>query len=89
MSFLFGHKKSGIPKNATFRITQQGSERVSQKFSGDAKSLILLALETEGTLNVEEIAQRAHINRGQAERLIPVLANGGYIALASTTSEAE
>jgi hypothetical protein len=89
MSFLFGrNKKSTIPKNASFRITQQGSEQV-QKYSGDAKSRILLALETQGTLNLEEIAQYSHLNKGQAERLIPVLAGGGYIALASTVAAEE
>jgi len=79
MSFLFGRNKGkGIPQNATFRLTQSGQEKL-QEFSGDAKSQILVALETGGTSDIPEIAQRSGLNRGQVERYIPALVRGRYI----------
>jgi uncharacterized membrane protein len=78
MSFLFKKKGRRVPPNATFRITQEGSQKL-QEFTGDNKSQILMALETGGTSDVEEIAQKSGLNRGQVERIVPVLARGGYI----------
>lgn len=78
MSFLFKKKARRIPPNATFRITQEGSQKL-QEFTGDAKSQILMALETGGTSDVDEIAQKSGLGRGQVEKIIPVLARGGYI----------
>jgi uncharacterized membrane protein len=79
MGFLF-KKKSGrkIPPNATFRITQEGSAKL-QEFTGDDKSQILMALETGGTSDVDEIAQKSGLSRGKVERMVPALARGGYI----------
>jgi transcription initiation factor IIE alpha subunit len=78
MNFLFKKKSRKIPPNATFRITQEGSQKL-QEFTGDDKSQILMALETGGTSDVDEIAQKSGIGKGRVERLIPVLARGGYI----------
>lgn len=78
MPFFFGRKGKGIPKNATFRLTQEGREKL-QEFSGDPKSQILVALETRGSCDVEELSQASGLSRGQVERYIPSLANGGYI----------
>ena len=78
MSFLFKKKSRRIPPNATFRITQEGSQKL-QEFTGDSKSQVLMALETGGTSDVDEIAQKSGLGKGQVERLIPVLARGGYI----------
>ncbi len=82
MSFLngLGRKKPGrgIPPNATFRLTEQGREKL-QEFNGDPKSRILVALETRGTSDLDEIASSSGLGKGQVERFIPVLARGGYI----------
>lgn len=87
MSFFFGRgKEKRIPRNATFRLTQEGREK-SQEFGGDAKSRILVALETRGTSDVDEIAQASGVRRGQVEKLIPGMLRGGYIQYIGAVSE--
>ena len=78
MGFFFGRKGTGIPKGATFRITQAGTEKL-QEFGSDPKSQILAALETRGSSDVQEIAQASGLSRGKVERFIPTLAKGAYI----------
>lgn len=81
MSFFFG-RKTRIPPNAAFRLTQEGREKL-QEFSGDPKSRILVALETHGSSDISEIANASGLNRGQVERFIPILVRGGYISYIS------
>jgi hypothetical protein len=79
MGFFFGRGKGkGIPQNATFRLTQEGREKL-QEFNGDPKSQILTTLETRGTSDIEEITGACGLSRGQVERFIPALIRGGYI----------
>ena len=78
MSFFFGRGGKGIPKNATFRITQEGTAKL-QEFVGDAKSQILTALETRGSCNAREISETSGLSTGKVERNIPSLMQGGYI----------
>ena len=86
MGFLFGKKRGkGIPQNATFRLTQEGREKL-QEFTGDPKSQILVALETRGTSDLEEIAQASSLSRGQVEKFVPSLVRGGYIQYVSASS---
>lgn len=88
MSFLFG-RKSNIPPNATFMLTQVGRVKV-QEFKGDPKSRVMVVLETSGTSDVDEIARASGLRRGAVERLIPVLIRGGYIKYVSgDTAEGE
>jgi predicted ArsR family transcriptional regulator len=88
MGFLFGKKGKGIPQNATFRLTENGREKL-QEFTGDSKSQILVALETRGTSDLEEIASASGMSRGQVEKFIPVLVRGGYIQYVSASMEDE
>ncbi len=78
-------RKPVIPRDATFRITETGRDKL-QEFNGDARSRILVALETRGTSNLDEVAQASRLNRGIIERLIPVLIRNGYIQYASTVT---
>lgn len=79
MGFFFGKGKGkGMPNNATFRLTQEGREKL-QEFNGDPKSQILMALETRGTSDIEEIASTSGLSKSQVERYIKPLAAGGYI----------
>lgn len=71
-------KKRAIPANATFRLTQEGTEKL-QDFGSDAKSRILSALETRGSCGVNEIAQASNLSRGKVERLLPDLVASGYV----------
>ncbi|MGR3295874.1 MAG: helix-turn-helix domain-containing protein [Candidatus Bathyanammoxibius sp.] len=73
-----GRKKRAIPANATFRLTQEGVEKL-QAFGNDAKSRILAALETRGSSGVTEIAQASNLSRGKVERLLPGLVEAGYV----------
>ena len=89
MGFFFGRNKGrGIPKNATFRLTQEGREKL-QEFNGDPKSRILMALETRGTSDLDEIAEASGLSTGQVERFIRSLVAGQYIQYVSTSMEAE
>ena len=63
-----------IPPNATFRITQGGEEEL-QKFLGGDTHAILVALQTNGTSTVEDIAERSGLSKGEVEHRIPVLVN--------------
>ena len=75
-----------IPINATFRLTQEGKEKL-QNFKSDAKGRILVALETEGTSTTGEIAASSGLSKGQVERLVPRLTRGGYIQYVSSATE--
>lgn len=85
MGFFDRRKEMHIPANATFRLTQEGREKL-QDFSGDPKSRILVALETRGTSDIDEIAQASGLSRGQVERLVPAMIRGRYIQYISASS---
>lgn len=78
-----GKGAAHIPVNAAFRITEQGKDKL-QEYGGDPKSQVLVALETRGTSDVEEISQASGLNRGKVEKLIPVLLRGGYVQFVTT-----
>lgn len=79
MSILDRFSKSSVlPKNATFRLTQEGREKL-QSYSGTPQSRILAALETCGTSDRDEIANAAGISRGAVERHILILLQKGYV----------
>ncbi len=86
MGFLFGRKGRGIPRNATFRLTQEGREKL-QEFSGNPKDRILMALETRGTSDLDEISEASGLSRGQVERFIAPLVTGQYIQYVSASKE--
>ena len=88
MSFFFGRRAKSIPPNATFRLTQEGREKL-QEFGGDPKSRVLMALETRGTSDIEEIAQASSLSRSQVERFITPLMRGRYIQYISAASVEE
>ena len=78
MRNFFNRRNKGIPPNATFRLTQEGREKL-QEFNGDPRSRVLVALETGGTSSIEEISNQSQMSRGQVERMIPGLSGNGYI----------
>jgi len=80
MTFLFDRfkRRSRLPAHATFRLSQEGVEKVKEG-GGDPKIRILTALEARGTSNVDEISQTSGIRRGVVERLVPMLADSGYV----------
>jgi predicted ArsR family transcriptional regulator len=88
MTFLFGRKSGNFPRNATVRITQQGTEKL-QEYSGDPESKILITLESSGTCNIVELAQKTGLSRGHVERILPKLISGGYVQIASTQGAGE
>jgi len=87
MGFFFNKGNKGIPKNATFRLTQEGREKL-QEFGGDPKSQILAALESRGTSDIAEIANASSLSKGQVERFVPALIKGGYIQYVSASVSA-
>jgi len=85
MAYLFDRlrkRSKAIPATATFRLTEQGRDKL-QEFSGDVKSRVLIALETRGTSDVNEIVEASGLGRGQVERMIPSMVRGGYIQYVS------
>ena len=86
MGFFNRGKGKGIPPNATFRLTQEGREKL-QEFGGDPKSRVLAALETQGTSDIAEISQTSGVSKGKVEKLVPGMIRGGYISYVSAVSE--
>jgi len=69
-------------------LTQEGREKL-QEFSGDPKSRILMALETRGTSDLDEIAEASGLSKGQIERFIRPLVAGQYIQYVSSSMGAD
>jgi len=90
MSILDRLRRGGknIPLNASFRLTQEGREKL-QEFGGDPKSRVLVALETRGTSDIDEMSQASGLSRGQVERLVPALVRAGYIQYISSSMSGE
>ena len=88
MPFWFGRGRRKIPPNASFRLTQEGREKL-QDFSGDPKSQILVSLETQGTCDIDELSQASGLSRGQVEKIVPGLLRGGYIQYMSSSMGAD
>ena len=86
MGFFNRGKGKSIPPNATFRLTQEGREKL-QEFGGDPKSRVLVALETRGTCDVDEISQESGLSKGKVESLLPQMRRAGYIQYVSAVSE--
>jgi len=75
----FGIGKEGIlPKNATFRLTQEGREKL-MSYTGTPQARVLAALETCGTSDRDEIAHASGLSRGTVERNVLVLLQKGYV----------
>ena len=87
MGFLF-NRRSTIPKNATFRLTQEGRDKVSE-FNGDPKSQILVALEARGSSDIDEISKASGLSKGQVEHFVPILIRGGYIQYINSPSSSD
>lgn len=85
---LTGRNKGKLSPNATFRLTQQGKEKLMD-FSGDPKSRVLVALDTRGTSNLAEIAESSGLSKGQTEMLLPGLVRAGYIQYVSASNVTE
>lgn len=79
----FRLNKSTIPQNASFRITQEGKEKL-QDYRSDVRSRILVALDTEGTSNVSEIASASGLSKGKVEAILPGLVRGNFVTLANS-----
>ena len=71
-------KGSGIPPGASFVITEQGKEHLSD-YGADSESVILLTLETRGSCNVEKLSSASGLTTGEVERKVPRLLRSGYI----------
>ena len=90
MSILDRFRRKGrtIPLNASFRLTQEGRTKL-EDFGSDPKSRVLVALETRGTSDIDEISQSSGLSRGQVERLIPTMVRAGYVQYISSSMAEE
>ena len=77
MGFL-GRSEQAIPANASFRLTQDGQERL-MSFAGSPQDRVLCALETCGSSDRDEIARASGLSKGAVERSLPALCQKGYI----------
>jgi DNA-binding MarR family transcriptional regulator len=74
----FSRNKVGIPRNATFRLTQEGKEKL-QTYTGTPQARIMVAMETMGSsADVDELAGASGLSRGQVERNLLALIQKGY-----------
>lgn len=71
-------KGSPLPKNATFRLTQEGREKL-QSYTGTPQARILASLETCGTSDRDELASASGLSRGAVERNVLALLQKGYV----------
>ena len=71
-------KGSVLPRNATFRLTQEGMEKL-QTYTGTPQARILVALQTCGTSDRDELASATGMSRGSIERNVLVLLQKGYV----------
>jgi DNA-binding MarR family transcriptional regulator len=72
-------RKSAIPRNATFRLTQEGKEKI-QTYTGTPQARILVALETQGSSSdVDELAGTGGLSNGQVEKNVLALIQKGYV----------
>lgn len=81
MSILdnISHRKGALPKNATFRLTQEGREKL-QTYTGTPQARILVAMETQGSsVDVDELAGASGLSKGQVEHNLLVLIQKGYV----------
>lgn len=85
---LFSRGNKGIPPNATFMLTQQGTAKL-QEFNGDPKSQVLMALDTHGTSDIDELSNTTRLSKGKLEKMIPQLSRSGYIQFMSRGMVAE
>ena len=74
-------RRGHIPPGAMFRITQTGEEEL-QRFEVNDDQAILTALQTNGTLNIHEIAERSGLSMGTVERRLPPLVNRASVQMA-------
>lgn len=89
MGFFFGRNKGrGIPKNATFRLTQLGEEKLGDGQS-DIKGRVLLTLQVGGSQTIDEIASRGGMSRGSVEKAVFSLAQNQYVQPLSSSMGAE
>jgi len=70
--------ESLLPKNAAFRLTQEGREKL-QSYTGTPQARILAALETCGTSDRDELASASGLSRGSVEKNVLALLQKGYI----------
>lgn len=81
-----GRNEAHVPRFATFRVTEEGAQKIrSGNYSAPVR--VLIALQTEGSANVEEISKMAGLGRGQVERLIVRLTQAGYVMRVGGMSE--
>ena len=71
-------KKIEISQSDTFRLTQEGEEKL-HNFDGTARYQVLAALQSAGTSSVREISRASGIPPGKIEKEIPRLINAGYV----------
>ena len=82
MSVLDFFKRNDLNLNSRFHITQRGTESLANNSEDyeTARYRILVVLESAGgSMNVESIAQRAHLAQKQVERVLPSLMHQGFI----------
>jgi len=75
----FGIGKGNVlPKNATYRLTQEGIEKLTS-YTGTPQARILASLQTCGTSDRDEIASASGLSRGSVEKHVMVLLQKGYV----------
>ena len=87
MSLLgrFTRRNYNLPKNSTFRLTQEGREKL-QSYSGTPQARILAALETNGTSDADEIAHASGLGRGRVEKELLILMQKDFVQRAGEMS---
>lgn len=83
--FALRRKRVTIPKNATFRLTTEGEEKIKDG-TMTPQMRVLIAVRTIGSsADLDEIAGQSGMSRGQAEKEVIKLLQKGYIQRVGAT----
>jgi len=72
--------------NDNYRITQVGEEKLTSAFDGDIRSTVLSILQSNGTLSIKEVSQRANISPAKAEKVLLYLEHNNFVQNISNTN---
>ena len=78
MGFGLPFRRQRINASTTFSVTPLGKQK-AEAFGSDPKSRVLIALDEIGSGSVKEVAEEAHLGRGQCENILVALVRGGYV----------
>ena len=73
------HRESALHRYDTFMATQMGKDKIATSYDGSARHRIIVALDTQGSSTLDEIARASGLRRGMVEGVLVGLVRSGYV----------